>query len=101
MDSELQAFDQTPRLPFFFFRRHAWTHFTAARRGNNCAFGCTVLKRENRVVVLGSAELPDEMQAAYAMDIQACIVKPMEYSELRERIRILKEYWLDFDAPKA
>jgi hypothetical protein len=34
------------------------------------------------------------------MDIQACLVKPMEYAELRERIRILKEYWLDFDATK-
>jgi CheY-like chemotaxis protein len=51
------------------------------------------------VVVLSSAELPEETQAAYAMDIQSCIVKPMDYPELRERIRILKEYWLDYDAP--
>jgi CheY-like chemotaxis protein len=50
------------------------------------------------VVVLSSAELPEETQAAYAMDIQSCIVKPMDYPELRERIRILKEYWLDYDA---
>ena len=52
-------------------------------------------------MVLSSAELPDETQAAYAMDIQSCIVKPMEYAELRERIRILKEYWLDYESPKA
>jgi CheY-like chemotaxis protein len=50
------------------------------------------------VVVMSSAEFPDETQAAYAMAIQACLVKPMEYAELRERIRILKEYWLDYDA---
>jgi hypothetical protein len=51
---------------------------------------------------LSSTELPDETQAAYAMDIQSCIVKPMDYTELRERIRILKEYWLDYDdAPRV
>jgi CheY-like chemotaxis protein len=50
------------------------------------------------VVVLSSTELPDETQIAYAMDIQACIVKPLGYAELRERIRILKEYWLDYEA---
>jgi CheY-like chemotaxis protein len=50
------------------------------------------------VVVLSSTELPDETQVAYAMDIQACIVKPLGYAELRERIRILKEYWLDYEA---
>jgi len=54
------------------------------------------------VVVLSSAELPEETQMAYAMDIQACIVKPLNYSGLRERIRILKEYWLDYEsAPLA
>jgi CheY-like chemotaxis protein len=54
------------------------------------------------IVVLSSTELPDETQAAYAMDIQSCIVKPMDYTELRERIRILKEYWLDYDdAPRV
>src|SRR5258706_12086044 len=58
------------------------------------------ISRQLPVVVLSSAEFPDETQAAYAMDIQACLVKPMEYAELRERIRILKEYWLDFDALK-
>jgi CheY-like chemotaxis protein len=50
------------------------------------------------VVVLSSTEMPNETQMAYAMDIQACIVKPLGYSELRERIRILKEYWLDYEA---
>lgn len=50
------------------------------------------------VVVLSSAELPNETQIAYAMDIQACIVKPLSYSELREKVRILKEYWLDYEA---
>jgi CheY-like chemotaxis protein len=50
------------------------------------------------VVVLSSTELPSETQIAYAMDIQACIVKPLAYAELRERIRILKEYWLDYEA---
>ncbi len=53
------------------------------------------------VVVLSSAELPNETQMAYAMDIQACIVKPLSYSELREKIRILKEYWLDYEARAA
>ena len=55
------------------------------------------ISRRLPVVVLSSAELPEETQAAYAMDIQSCIVKPMDYPELRERIRILKEYWLDYD----
>jgi CheY-like chemotaxis protein len=50
------------------------------------------------VVVLSSAELPTETQMAYAMDIQACIVKPLNYSALLEKIRILKEYWLDYEA---
>jgi len=50
------------------------------------------------VVVFSSMELPDETQKAYAMDIQACIVKPLGYPELRERLRILKEYWLDYEA---
>ena len=50
------------------------------------------------VVVLSSAELPTETQLAYAMDIQACIVKPLDYAALREKIRILKEYWLDYEA---
>jgi CheY-like chemotaxis protein len=50
------------------------------------------------VVVLSSTELPDETQLAYAMDIQACIVKPLAYADLRDRIRILKEYWLDYEA---
>jgi CheY-like chemotaxis protein len=53
------------------------------------------------VVVLSSTELPNETQIAYAMDIQACIVKPLSYSALRERIRILKEYWLDYEAEAA
>jgi CheY-like chemotaxis protein len=56
------------------------------------------IPRRLPVVVLSSAELPDETQVAYAMDIQACIVKPLGYAELRERIRILKEYWLDYEA---
>jgi CheY-like chemotaxis protein len=50
------------------------------------------------IVVFSSAELPTETQMAYAMDIQACIVKPLEYAALREKIRILKEYWLDYEA---
>jgi CheY-like chemotaxis protein len=53
------------------------------------------------VVVLSSIELPSETQMAYAMDIQACIVKPLSYIELREKIRILKEYWLDYEAEPA
>ena len=53
------------------------------------------------VVVLSSTELPGETQLAYAMDIQACIVKPLTYAELREKIRILKEYWLDYEAGTA
>jgi CheY-like chemotaxis protein len=56
------------------------------------------IPRKLPVVVLSSAELPDETQVAYAMDIQACIVKPLGYAELRERVRILKEYWLDYEA---
>jgi CheY-like chemotaxis protein len=53
------------------------------------------------VVVLSSTELPTETQLAYAMDIQACIVKPLGYAELREKIRILKQYWLDYEAEAA
>jgi CheY-like chemotaxis protein len=53
------------------------------------------------VVVLSSTELPTETQMAYAMDIQACIVKPLNYAALRERIRILKEYWLDYESEPA
>jgi CheY-like chemotaxis protein len=56
------------------------------------------IPRKLPVVVLSSTELPNETQIAYAMDIQACIVKPLGYAELRERIRILKEYWLDYEA---
>ena len=56
------------------------------------------IPRKLPVVVLSSTELPDETQLAYAMDIQACIVKPLNYPELRERIRILKEYWLDYES---
>jgi CheY-like chemotaxis protein len=56
------------------------------------------ITRKLPVVVLSSAELPNETQMAYAMDIQACIVKPLNYRELRERIRILKEYWLDYES---
>lgn len=56
------------------------------------------IPRKLPVVVFDSAELPEETQIAYAMDIQACIVKPLDYSHLRERIRILKEYWLDYEA---
>src|ERR1035438_7868667 len=56
------------------------------------------IPRKLPVVVLSSTELSDETQVAYAMDIQACIVKPLGYAELRERIRILKEYWLDYEA---
>ncbi len=53
--------------------------------------------RKLPVVVLSSIELPEETQLAYAMDVQSCIVKPISYAELRERIRILKEYWLDHE----
>ena len=53
------------------------------------------------VVVLSSTELPTETQMAYAMDIQACIVKPLSYEELREKIRVLKDYWLDYEAEAA
>ena len=56
------------------------------------------IPRKLPVVVLSSTELPSETQLAYAMDIQACIVKPLSYAELREKIRILKEYWLDYEA---
>ena len=59
------------------------------------------IPRKLPVVVLSSAELPNETQMAYAMDIQACIVKPLGYAELREKIRILKEYWLDYEATPA
>jgi CheY-like chemotaxis protein len=53
------------------------------------------------VVVLSSTELPTETQMAYAMDIQACIVKPLSYAALREKIRILKDYWLDYETEPA
>ncbi len=56
------------------------------------------IPRKLPVVVLSSTELPNETQIAYAMDIQACIVKPLGYPELREKIRILKEYWLDYES---
>ena len=56
------------------------------------------IPRKLPVVVFSSAELPNETQIAYAMDIQACIIKPLSYPELREKLRILKEYWLDYDA---
>ena len=59
------------------------------------------IPRKLPVVVLSSTELPSETQMAYAMDIQACIVKPLTYSELLEKIRILKEYWLDYEAEGA
>jgi CheY-like chemotaxis protein len=59
------------------------------------------IPRKLPVVVLSSTELPNETQVAYAMDIQACIVKPLGYAELRERIRILKEYWLDYEPGPA
>jgi len=59
------------------------------------------IPRKLPVVVLSSVELPSETQMAYAMDIQACIVKPLSYSDLREKIRILKEYWLDYEANAA
>ena len=59
------------------------------------------IPRKLPVVVLSSTELPTETQLAYAMDIQACIVKPLSYVELREKIRILKEYWLDYEAERA
>jgi CheY-like chemotaxis protein len=59
------------------------------------------IPRKLPVVVLSSTELPEETQAAYAMNIQACIVKPLGYAELRERIRILKDYWLDYEASQA
>jgi CheY-like chemotaxis protein len=42
------------------------------------------IPRKLPVVVLSSAELPSETQMAYAMDIQACIVKPLSYADLRE-----------------
>jgi CheY-like chemotaxis protein len=48
------------------------------------------------VVILSSTELPEETQLAYAMNIQSCLVKPLSFADLRERIRILKEYWLDY-----
>ncbi len=48
------------------------------------------------VVVLSSTDLPEDAEVAYAMNIQCCLVKPLGYTELRERIRILKEYWLDY-----
>jgi CheY-like chemotaxis protein len=56
------------------------------------------IPRKLPVVVLSSTELPSETQKAYAMDIQACIVKPLSYNDLREKIRILKDYWLDYEA---
>jgi CheY-like chemotaxis protein len=56
------------------------------------------IPRRLPVVVLSSTELPNETQIAYAMDIQACIIKPLGYPELREKIRILKEYWLDYES---
>jgi CheY-like chemotaxis protein len=59
------------------------------------------IPRKLPVVVLSSTELPNETQMAYAMDIQACIVKPLSYAELREKIRILKEYWLDYEAEQT
>jgi CheY-like chemotaxis protein len=59
------------------------------------------IPRKLPVVVFSSTELPNETQMAYAMDIQACIVKPLNYAELREKIRILKEYWLDYEAGAA
>ena len=59
------------------------------------------IPRKLPVVVFSSNEMPMETQQAFAMDIQACIVKPLGYAELREKIRILKEYWLDYEAEGA
>src|SRR5512147_412390 len=59
------------------------------------------IPRKLPVVVFSSTEMPSETQMAFAMDIQACIVKPLGYAELREKIRILKEYWLDYEAEGA
>lgn len=59
------------------------------------------IPRKLPVVVFSSTEMPSETQMAFAMDIQACIVKPLGYAELREKIRILKEYWLDYEADGA
>lgn len=56
------------------------------------------IPRRLPVVVLSSREMPSDTQIACAMDIQACVVKPLTYPELRERIRILKRYWLDYEA---
>ena len=50
------------------------------------------------VVLLSSWELPEETRQACEMDVQAFVVKPISYPELRERIRILKEYWLEDEA---
>src|SRR5512137_2883372 len=40
------------------------------------------IPRKLPVVVLSSTELPNETQKAYAMDIQAAIVKPISYNDL-------------------
>ena len=42
-----------------------------------------------------------EPQFLAASDIQTCIVKRLSYAELRDKIRILKKYWPDYEAETA
>ncbi|MEI6779871.1 MAG: hypothetical protein WCQ21_03025 [Verrucomicrobiota bacterium] len=42
-----------------------------------------------------------EPQFLAASDVQTCIVKRLSYAELRDKIRILKKYWPDYEAETA
>ena len=47
------------------------------------------------VVVMSSSHLPQDVTRAYALGVNAYMVKPVKWEQFRERIKALGVYWAD------
>lgn len=47
------------------------------------------------VVVFSTSSNPKDVDECYQLGVNSYLVKPIDYSVLEERIRVLQQYWLD------
>lgn len=55
------------------------------------------LRKRFSVVVLSTAPPDQDVELAYALGAQSFLVKPLQFRDLVDTFRRIKEYWLDIN----
>ena len=55
------------------------------------------LKNKFTVVVLAASTLPDEIKLVYELGAQSFLARPLQYRQLVDTLRHVKEYWIDLN----